>query len=61
MGGNKESMRQAMKELLGLVGLGPEEGEAQKPVEAAAPVQPAPAAQPKRLAEEQTDEAEKMG
>lgn len=53
MGGNKESMRQAMKELLGLVGLGPEEGEAQKPVEAAAPVQPAPAAQPKRLAEEQ--------
>ena len=53
MGGNKESMRQAMKELLGLVGLGPEEGEDQKPVEAAAPVQPAPAAQPKRLAEEQ--------
>ena len=56
MGGNKESMRQAMKELLGLVGLGPEEDEAreaQKPAEAVAPVQPAPAAQPRRLAEEQ--------
>lgn len=48
--GNKESMRQAMKELLGLVGLGPEEDEAreaQKPAEAVAPVQP------KRLAPEQ--------
>lgn len=41
MGGNKENMRQAMKELLGLVGLGPEEDEAReapKPVEAAAPI-----------------------
>lgn len=33
MGGNKDNMRQAMKELLGLVGFGPEEGEETKPVE----------------------------
>ena len=47
MGGNKESMRQAMKELLGLVGLGPEEEEGkqgQMPAETAAPVQSVPAA-----------------
>ncbi len=59
MGGNKESMRQAMKELLGLVGLGPEEDEAreaQKPAEAVAPVQPAPTTpveQPKKVVAEQ--------
>lgn len=50
MGGNKESMRQAMKELLGLVGLGPEEEEAReavKPVETATPVE-----QPKKAAAE---------
>lgn len=50
MGGNKESMRQAMKELLGLVGLGPEEDEAReavKPVETAAPVE-----QPKKVVAE---------
>ena len=33
MGGNKDNMRQAMKELLGLVGFGPEETEEAKPVE----------------------------
>lgn len=34
MGGNKDNMRQAMKELLGLVGFGPEETEAkEKPAE----------------------------
>ena len=33
MGGNKDNMRQAMKELLGLVGFGPEETEDAKPVE----------------------------
>lgn len=34
MGGNKDNMRQAMKELLGLVGFGPEENEVQeKPAE----------------------------
>ena len=33
MGGNKDNMRQAMKELLGLVGFGPEDGEEAKPVE----------------------------
>lgn len=42
MGGNKENMRQAMKELLGLVGFGPEEETEAKvqqaPVEAARPV-----------------------
>ena len=31
MGGNKENMRQAMKELLGLVGFGPEETEGKAP------------------------------
>lgn len=44
MGGNKENMRQAMKELLGLVGLGPEEDEV-KAQPKAAPV----AEQSKRL------------
>lgn len=40
MGGNKDNMRQAMKELLGLVGFGPEEGEVkEKPAE---PTQAAP-------------------
>lgn len=33
MGGNKDNMRQAMKELLGLVGFGPEESEEAKTVE----------------------------
>jgi cytoskeletal protein CcmA (bactofilin family) len=41
MGGNKDNMRQAMKELLGLVGFGPEETETQeKPVEAQAAARP---------------------
>ena len=61
MGGNKESMRQAMKELLGLVGLGPEEEEGkqvQSPAETAAPVQSAPVAsvvpeEPKKTVAEQ--------
>ena len=41
MGGNKENMRQAMKELLGLVGFGPEEG-----TEAKAPQAPVEEARP---------------
>ena len=63
MGGNKDNMRQAMKELLGLVGFGPEETEEAKPVErkpevkAAAPerpkVQETPVAQEKPKAPEQ--------
>jgi len=47
MGGNKDNMRQAMKELLGLVGFGPEEGEAAKPEERKAEPQTVTQEQPK--------------
>lgn len=47
MGGNKDNMRQAMKELLGLVGFGPEEAENQeKPVEPQAAARPVTQEQP---------------
>lgn len=47
MGGNKDNMRQAMKELLGLVGFGPEEGEETKAVERKPEPKPTVQAQPK--------------
>lgn len=52
MGGNKDNMRQAMKELLGLVGFGPEE-EAAAQERGAAPVeQPKPKAAERPVAQE---------